>query len=117
MCLSVAGPAAAVQGDADCNGEITAADLPAVITTLFESGPCADADRNGDGARSASDVTAELQLLSGANQTAFDKVIDQIQPDGTITLDTAKELFQLGGTPARCRLRFFQKALDGRRLG
>ena len=84
-----------MQGDADCNGTIAAADLPAVITTLFAGGPCADADGHGDGARSASDVTAELQLLSGANHTAFDKVIDQIQPDGTITLDAAKQLFQL----------------------
>jgi hypothetical protein len=95
LCLSLARPVPAVQGDADCNGKIAAADVSAAITTLFEGGPCVDADGNGDGTRSASDVAAELQLLSGANQTAFDKIIDATQPDGTITLDTAKQLFQL----------------------
>jgi hypothetical protein len=93
--LSVAAPAPAVRGDADCNGKIAAADLSAVATTLFEGGACVDADANGDGTRSASDVIADLQLLSGANQTALQKIIDQIQPDGTITLGTARQLFQL----------------------
>jgi hypothetical protein len=95
LCLSLAGPAAAVQGDADCNGKVAAADLPAVITRLFEGGACADADANGDGTRSASDVIAEIQLLSGANQTALQKILAQIQPDGSIAPDTAKQLFQL----------------------
>jgi hypothetical protein len=96
VCLSLARPAAAVRGDADCNGKMAAADLPAVITALFERGPCADADVNGDGIKSASDVTAELQQLYGpSRESAFEQVLDQIEPDGTITLDTARQLFQL----------------------
>ena len=93
--VNMGAPALAVRGDADCNGRITAGDLSAVATTLFEGGPCIDADANGDGTRSAGDVTADLQLLSGANQTALQKVLAEIQPDGTVTLDTAKQLFQL----------------------
>ena len=95
-CLSMAGPAAALHGDADCNGKITAADLPALVAALFEPNTCADADVNGDRAKSAGDVTAELPLLNAALQeSAFDKVLDEIQPDGAITLDTARQLFQL----------------------
>jgi hypothetical protein len=93
--VNMAAPALAIQGDADCNGRIAVADLSAVATTLFEGGPCVDADANGDGTRSAGDVSAEVQLLSGADQTALQKILDQIQPDGSITLDTAKQLFQL----------------------
>lgn len=97
--LSVGGfarPAAGARGDANCNGEIDAVDLRAVVAPVFEGGPCADADVNGDGVKTASDLTAEALLLYGPSQrSAFDRVLDQIQPDGTITLDTARQMFQL----------------------
>lgn len=96
LCGAVTQPVAGLSGDANCSGAVSAADLGSTISALFEPDPCADADVNGDGAKRVSDVTAELQLLAApSDESAFDQVADQIRPDGTIALGTARLLFQL----------------------
>ena len=96
VCLSLAAPAAALRGDANCSGDVGAADLPAVAAAVFEHGTCADTDVDGDGATRANDVTTEIQLFSAAFQRpAFEQVLDQILPDGSLALDTARQMFQL----------------------
>jgi len=49
-------------GDADCNGVVEPADLPALMAAIFADG-CAGADVNADGAFSAADLPALLPLL------------------------------------------------------
>lgn len=102
VCLTVTEPAAALRGDADCNGAITAADLSAAITALFEPGPCADADVNGDGAKRASDVTAELQRLYGPSQeSAFDQDEMMIQAALHAVTAVASQEQEVGAYVAR----------------
>src|SRR5262245_16870592 len=57
--------------DANCDGVIDVADVPAIIVRLFEpTNECAGGDGNGDGEVSAADVTVVLQLLSARRPTS-----------------------------------------------
>jgi len=58
------GVAAAVPGDANCNGVVDDGDMEALIVAIMQHPLCAGADANGDGRVSAPDLSAELLLLA-----------------------------------------------------
>jgi hypothetical protein len=66
---------AQVRGDADCDGSLTLADIPALTRQIFSDfdAPCPDGDANRDGRISAGDLTALIHLLrpSGPITTFF----------------------------------------------
>jgi hypothetical protein len=55
-------------GDANCDGRLTSADLPALLSllSLGSPGECATADVNGDGQPTTADVAALIELLFGS---------------------------------------------------
>ena len=55
-------------GDSNCDGLITAADLPQLLALLplNDAGPCGAADANGDGTVDEADVTFTIAALFGA---------------------------------------------------
>jgi DNA-binding beta-propeller fold protein YncE len=56
--LSQPGP-----GDANCDGTVTAADLPAVLKSLYANNVSCGADANGDGVVDATDIPPTLELV------------------------------------------------------
>jgi len=61
--------AAALPGDADCNGVRDAADVRALIAAIMNGSSCSGADVNGDKRINAADLPAELGLLGGSSGT------------------------------------------------
>jgi len=60
-------PLPASAGDADCNGAVNVADLPALVTKIFDPSAhnqCNGADANGDELTSAADLTASVEILA-----------------------------------------------------
>ena len=55
---------AAVAGDANCDGFLSAADVDAVVAAMFVPSECAGTDVNGDGHVSAADIVADVALLA-----------------------------------------------------
>lgn len=60
---SVVAARAALQGDANCDGLVNTADLPAVVEGIFGNSTCAGVDVNGDGRATAADLVNEIPLL------------------------------------------------------
>jgi len=62
-CLAGAGAGAQETGDANCDGVVDEADLPALVDRLFEFRDCGNADPNLDGFTSAADLISQLTLV------------------------------------------------------
>jgi len=66
----VAMAAAAVPGDANCDGRVNAADGPALTLAVFDGTTCARADVNGDGRITAADLPRLVAILTAPPPTA-----------------------------------------------
>jgi hypothetical protein len=113
---------AQVRGDADCDGSLTLADIPALTAQIFSDfdAPCPDGDANGDARITAADLTALIHLLrpSGPITTFFGIA----GSDGHLTMPLG---FLADGTPVYYRSSGFGFQLvieampgtDGTRVG
>jgi hypothetical protein len=67
--LPLPSAAGIVPGDANCDGEIDADDVTAVVAAIFEGTSCPGADANEDGRTTAADLTAVIRLFGNVAPT------------------------------------------------
>src|SRR5579862_1106763 len=80
-CLcTVTRAAAALSGDADCNGVVDRRDVTAVIAALMEGSSCAGADANADQRLTAADLVAEVRWLAAVPPTQSPTVSSTPEP-------------------------------------
>lgn len=113
---SVVAARAARQGDANCDGLVNTADLPAVVEGLFENRSCAGVDVNGDERVTAADLVKEIPLLvppisptpprQGPSVTYFGVLkhgdgcvccTDPCDPEPTPLIENGRNVFQVPG--------------------
>ncbi len=73
----------ATPGDANCDGAVTAADFPALVTLYSSAGPAVcGADTNQDGSIDTDDVDATIDLIFGPGPAASVLSYDPLPPFG-----------------------------------